>query len=55
MYIIIGKKRCPNCGVEGGIWKKRPEVLVCPLCNSFYNEFGVVLSSQVEREEDQFT
>lgn len=55
MHIMVGEKRCPSCGVRGEVWKRKPEVLVCPTCNSFFNEFGVVLESQIEKEEDQFT
>ena len=53
MY-LIGKKRCPTCGVKGKIWKKNPDVFVCPDCNLFFNEFGIILGSQTEKE-DVFT
>lgn len=52
MFVIIGKKRCPSCGIKGEKWKKKPEVFVCKKCNSFYNEFGIVLESQTQEEEE---
>jgi len=55
MHIIIGEKRCPNCGVQGKRWKKEPEVFICPTCSSFFNEFGFVVEPQIEREEESFT
>ena len=50
MY-MIGKRRCPSCGVRGIPWKKEPEVFVCPTCKTFFNEFGVVLESMVDKED----
>ena len=50
MY-LIGRKRCPSCGIKGNVWKRSPEILVCPFCKTFFNEFGVVLERQVEKEE----
>lgn len=50
MY-LIGKKRCPFCGIRGGRWKKNPDILICPICKTFFNEFGVVLETQIEKEE----
>jgi len=40
---MIGKKLCPRCGIKGNVWKKNPLVFTCPKCNSFFNEFGIVL------------
>ncbi|MBN2202587.1 MAG: hypothetical protein JW700_00140 [Candidatus Aenigmarchaeota archaeon] len=45
MY-LVGKKRCPHCGVKGNSWRKDTDVLVCPGCNVFFNEFGIVLSPE---------
>lgn len=42
-FMLIGTDKCPNCGVKGKQWKKKPEVFVCPTCSAFYNEFGMVL------------
>jgi ribosomal protein L37AE/L43A len=53
MY-LIGKQRCPSCGVKGKIWKKEPKVFVCPGCKAFFNEFGIILESHFKRE-DEFT
>jgi len=49
MY-LIGKKRCPICGVKGKIWKKDIKVFVCPNCSSFFNEFGIVLEPEIKKE-----
>ncbi len=49
MY-LIGKKRCPICGVRGNSWKKDKKVFVCPNCNSFFNDFGIVLEPDIKRE-----
>jgi Zn-finger nucleic acid-binding protein len=49
MY-LIGKRLCPACGVRGSAWRKEPEVFVCPSCKTFFNEFGVVLESMIEKE-----
>lgn len=45
-FILIGENKCPNCGVKGNQWKKKPEVYMCPACNSFFNEFGMVFDSR---------
>ena len=50
MY-LIGKRRCPSCGVRGERWKKNPDVFICPSCNAFFNEFGIILESQTEKED----
>ena len=42
MY-VIGKKLCPKCGIKGKAWNKVPKVFICGKCNSFFNEFGIVL------------
>jgi len=49
---LIGKKRCPNCGIKGKIWKRKPDIFVCSKCNSFFNEFGIILESKIDRERD---
>jgi ribosomal protein L37AE/L43A len=53
MY-LIGKQRCPSCGIKGKVWKKEPRVFHCPICKTFFNEFGIVLESQITKE-DVFT
>jgi len=53
MY-LIGRGRCPSCGIKGKIWKKKPNIFRCPTCNAFYNEFGLILESQMGRG-DEFT
>jgi hypothetical protein len=50
MY-LIGKGRCPSCGIKGRMWKKSPEIFRCPTCNSFFNEFGMILESRSEKGE----
>lgn len=54
MYVVIGEKLCPSCGIKGKRWKRKPEVLICPKCNTFYNEFGIIIESQSD-EEVRFT
>ncbi len=48
MFIFVGEKNCPSCGSKGNKWKKKPEVLNCPNCNSYFNEFGIVIESDKE-------
>jgi len=50
--MIIGKKKCPTCGIEGKSWRKNPDVFICPKCSTFYNEFGLVF--QGNKNEDIF-
>lgn len=49
MY-LIGKRRCPSCGIKGKIWKKEPDVFVCPSCKAFFSEFGIILESEIKKE-----
>jgi len=49
MY-LIGRGRCPACGIKGKIWKRKPNIFRCPACSTFYNEFGLILESQVGKE-----
>ena len=49
MY-LIGNKRCPQCGVKGKAWKKDLDVQMCPSCNIFFNDFGIVLGTEAKRE-----
>jgi len=53
MY-LIGKRRCPSCGIKGKVWRKELKVYVCPDCKALFNEFGIILESQ-NRREDVFT
>jgi len=53
MY-LIGRGRCPACGIKGKLWKRKPNIFRCPDCNSFFNEFGLILESQVGKG-DEFT
>jgi ribosomal protein S27E len=46
MFFMIGDKKCPNCGVEGKLWKKAPEVFVCPMCSSIFNKFGLIVDGE---------
>jgi len=47
---MIGKKRCPSCGIKGKIWKKDPDIFVCPTCKTFFNKFGIVLEVEIKKE-----
>ena len=49
MY-LVGKKRCPQCGVKGKIWKRGLDVFMCPNCNVFFNDFGIVLEPEGKKE-----
>jgi RNA polymerase subunit RPABC4/transcription elongation factor Spt4 len=49
MY-LVGKKRCPICGVKGKTWIKDKDVFVCPNCSSFFNDFGIVLEPENKKE-----
>ncbi|NOX71248.1 MAG: hypothetical protein GXO64_00930 [Candidatus Micrarchaeota archaeon] len=49
--LIAFDKRCPVCGTNGDLWKKKPRIFVCPHCSSVYSEFGLVLTPAEEREE----
>lgn len=53
MY-LIGKGRCPACGVKGKVWKRRPNIFRCSTCNAFFNEFGLILEFRGGKE-DEFT
>ena len=46
MFIFISEKNCPSCGMQGNKWKKEPKVYICPQCNSFFNEFGIIIEPQ---------
>ena len=46
MY-MIGKKLCPHCGVKGKAWKEDKNIFICPKCNSFFNEFGIILEKEL--------
>lgn len=48
MY-LIGKKRCPQCGIKVKAWKKGPDVFICPTCNIFFNDFGIVLEPESKK------
>ncbi|MBU3896741.1 MAG: hypothetical protein KJ697_02295 [Nanoarchaeota archaeon] len=47
MFIFIGEKNCPSCGTVGSSWKKDNKVYICPHCNSFFNEFGIILEPRM--------
>lgn len=51
MY-MIGKGRCPACGIKGKMWKKAPDIFRCPTCSTFFNEFGLIVESQLEKGEE---
>ncbi|MFQ6010162.1 MAG: hypothetical protein ACE5J7_03535 [Candidatus Aenigmatarchaeota archaeon] len=46
---MISIKNCPTCGIRGRKWKNDKEILVCPLCNAIFSEFGII-SEGSERE-----
>jgi hypothetical protein len=51
MY-LIGKGLCPACGIKGKLWKKDPDIFRCPTCSSFFNEFGIIIESRLERGDE---
>jgi hypothetical protein len=51
MY-LIGKGRCPGCGIKGKVWKKNPDIFRCPTCSSFFNQFGMVLNSKIDKGDE---
>ena len=42
MFVIAFKDRCPNCGYKGKVMSKKPKILVCPNCNTVFNDFGII-------------
>lgn len=53
MFIVIGENKCPSCGVAGKIWKKKPELYICPACNTIFHEFGFLLEGM--KQENNFS
>jgi len=51
MY-LIGKGLCPTCGIKGKLWKRNPNIFRCPTCNSFFNEFGIIIESSKEKGDE---
>jgi len=49
MY-LVGRRRCPTCGIRGKIWKRKPKIFVCPNCNAIFNDFGIILEPIFEKE-----
>jgi len=52
MFIVTTKNNCPSCGIKGTIWKRKPEVRICPGCNTYFNEFGIVVEAVKDDEEE---
>lgn len=50
MFIFVSEKNCPSCGMQGDKWKDNPDVLICPQCNSYFNEFGIIIEAQKPEE-----
>ena len=50
MFMMIGGKRCPKCGIHGKKWKTDPKIFICPECNAYFNEFGFVTEPQIDKE-----
>ncbi len=42
MFMVVGEDKCPSCGVSGKVWKKKPELYICPSCNTIFHEFGLL-------------
>ncbi|MEM5798692.1 MAG: hypothetical protein QXP39_01420 [Candidatus Aenigmatarchaeota archaeon] len=40
--MFVGK--CPVCGTSGKIWKKKPEVFICPNCDAIFSNFNIILN-----------
>ncbi|MBR9682332.1 MAG: hypothetical protein GOV02_01530 [Candidatus Aenigmarchaeota archaeon] len=55
MFIVMTKNHCPSCGIKGDLWKRKPEVRICPGCNTYFNEFGIVVESMVDNDEVSFS
>ena len=54
MFVVVSKEHCPVCGVKGKKWSKDPLVFTCPVCKSYFNEFGIVIESVIqEKDEDR--
>jgi len=50
MFMIVEPKKCPSCTTSGKIWKKNPEIFVCPNCSTVFNEFGILIVNEEEKE-----
>ena len=50
MFIILGKKQCPSCGVHGKKWGEEKNVYMCPTCNTIFNEFGIIAQPEDKEE-----
>lgn len=51
MFMVVGEEKCPSCGVSGKIWKKNPELYICPACNTIFHEFGLLVQ-RMKAEND---
>ena len=52
MFIVMKKQHCPSCGIKGNLWKRKPEVRVCPGCSTYFNEFGIVAESNNATDDE---
>ncbi len=40
--------KCPRCGTNGKLWKKNPDIFICPNCSTIYSNYGTVLEPEEE-------
>ncbi len=48
MFLMVGKSKCPYCGVEGKVIKEEPKVYICPSCSTVYTHYGIVIQGKVK-------
>ncbi len=51
MFLMVSERKCPFCGIEGKVWRRKPKIFICPNCNALYNHFGVLLEGEREKPE----
>jgi len=42
MFMMVGTKSCPACGIAGKNWKDSGSIFICPNCSTIFSEFGIV-------------
>jgi len=50
MFIVLGKKQCPSCGIDGKKWRQEKDVYECPSCSMIFNEFGIIAQREEKKE-----
>lgn len=55
MFMVVGENKCPACGVSGNVWKRKPELFICPSCNTIFHEFGLLFQGmKLEKNSNMF-